>query len=86
MNIHTIMKMCKLTQMISNSDPNKEQDNLEDDDDEREEVKQDQLSIQILLKNFFHYYVIQFIYQKKNINLKKYTTPSFMLTQSSDVQ
>ena len=45
MNIHTIMKMCKLTQMISNSDPNKEQDNLEDDDDGREEVKQDQLSI-----------------------------------------
>ena len=45
MNIHTIMKMFKLTQMISISDPNKEQDNLEDDDDEREEVKQDQLSI-----------------------------------------
>ena len=30
--------------------------------------------------------LIQFIYQNKNINLKKYTTPSFMLTQSSDVQ
>ena len=46
MNIHTIMKMVfKLTQMISISDPDKEQDNLEDDDDEREEVKQDQLSI-----------------------------------------
>ena len=30
--------------------------------------------------------IIQFIYQNKNVNLKKYTTPSFMLTQSSDVQ
>ena len=30
--------------------------------------------------------IIQFIYQNKNINIKKYTTPSFMLTQSSDVQ
>ena len=27
-----------------------------------------------------------FIYQNKNINLKKYTTPSYMITQSSDWQ
>ena len=44
MNIHNITKMFKLTQMISISDPNKEQDNLEDDD-EKEEDKQNQLSI-----------------------------------------
>ena len=30
--------------------------------------------------------LFNFIYQNKNIYLKKYTTPSFMLTQSSDVQ
>ena len=29
--------------------------------------------------------LISLYYQNKNINLKKYTTPSFMLTQSSDV-
>ena len=30
--------------------------------------------------------LISLYYQNKNINLKKYTTPSFMLTQSSDVR